>query len=90
VVQVANQYQPHTVRFAICNEDEYVDELRSLNLADATEDVKVAAFANNMKFRMEPVDDFETEDLQTFLTSLTQGFHSLQSNSAGSGRRELT
>ena len=41
VVEVAQQYQPHQVRFALSNEDEYIDELRALGLADAYEDVKV-------------------------------------------------
>ena len=59
--------------FAISNEEEYIDELRKLDMADANEDVKVAAFDNGMKFRMDPTDDLQYDELRKFVAELTAG-----------------
>lgn len=42
-------------------------------MADVNEDIKVAAFDGQFKFRMEPMDDFDPEDLQEFINKLTSG-----------------
>jgi len=73
VLQVAKLPEMSNVTFVICNEDEFIDELRNLNLNDATEDVKVAAYDVALKFRMDPTDDLETDELTTFVHNLVNG-----------------
>nr|CAG4643121.1 EOG090X0438 [Ilyocryptus agilis] len=73
VLEVAKVFQPTSIKFAISNEDEYVEELRALNLADATEDVKVAVYDGPVKFRMEPSDDLEPEELKEFVKLVISG-----------------
>ena len=80
VLQVAGDYlkvaaaEEASLRFAVANEDEYAEELQTLDLADALEDVKVAAFgANSVKFRMDPVDDFTAQDLRRFVDRIVAG-----------------
>merc|ERR1712177_28176 len=60
-------------RFAISNEDEFEDELKSLGLEDSGADVNAACYTEKQKFRMEPVDDFETSDLAKFIEDLRTG-----------------
>lgn len=73
ILEVAKIYQMSNAKFAISNEDEYLEELRSLNLADVNEDIKVAAFDRQLKFRMEPMDDFEPDELKEFIDLLSSG-----------------
>jgi len=74
VLEVAKVYAQTNVKLAVCNEDEYAEELRELNLIDATEDIKIAAYGeNNLKFRMKPTDDLEVEDLKEFIDVLASG-----------------
>jgi len=47
------------LKFAISNEEEFADELKSLGLEDSGEDVSVGCFTEKQKFRMKPVDEFE-------------------------------
>ena len=74
VLEVAKVYAQTNVKVAVCNEDEYAEELRELNLIDATEDIKIAAYGEkNLKFRMNPTDDLEVEDLKEFIDVLASG-----------------
>lgn len=73
VLEVAKIYQMSNAKFAICNEDEYAEELRGLNLADVNEDIKVAAYDGQLKFRMEPMDEFDPDELRDFINKLTTG-----------------
>ncbi|XP_046439075.1 probable protein disulfide-isomerase A4 [Daphnia pulex] len=72
VLEVAKIFQKSNAKFAISNEDEYLEELRGLNLADVNEDIKVAAF-DGQKFRMEPMDEFDPEEVKEFIDLLSSG-----------------
>ena len=73
IVEVAKIYRMSNVKFAVSNEDEYLEELRGLGLADVNEDIKVAAYDGQLKFRMEPMDEFEPEELKEFIDLLSSG-----------------
>lgn len=73
VLEVAKIYLKTNVKFAICNEDEYAEELKAAGLFDATEDVKVVAYDKNLKFRMEPTDDLDPEEMKKFIAELVSG-----------------
>ena len=47
----------------IANEEEYEDEIKALGFEDSGEDVNIGCFTEKQKFRMPPVDEFESEDL---------------------------
>lgn len=72
VLEVAKVFQNSNAKFAISNEDEYLEELRSLDLADVSEDIKVAAF-DGQKFRMEPMDEFDPQEVKEFIDLLSSG-----------------
>lgn len=73
VAKVAKDYKGK-VTFAVSNENEYEDELQALNLDDSGEDVNVGFFdVNNVKYRMEPVEDFSEEELRTFVEDVIAG-----------------
>jgi hypothetical protein len=51
------------LKFAISNEEEFADEIKSLGFEDTGEDVSVGCFTEKQKFRMKPTEEFEIEDL---------------------------
>ena len=73
VLNIAKLFVESNLRFAIANEAEYEDEIKSLGLEDSGADVNVACFTDKQKFRMEPVDDFESDDLANFIEDLRTG-----------------
>lgn len=73
VLAAAKVYRETNVKFAVSNEEEYAEELKALGLVDATEDIKIGAYDRQLKFRMEPTDDLEPEDLKAFINELTSG-----------------
>ena len=73
IVEIARHFTESNLRFAISNEDEFEDELKSIGLEDSGADVNVACYTEKQKFRMEPVDDFDTSDLATFIEDLRNG-----------------
>jgi len=73
IVEIAKHFTDSNLKFAISNEDEYEDELKSLGLEDSGADVNVACYTDKQKFRMEPVDDFESSDLAQFIEDLRTG-----------------
>jgi len=73
IVEIAKHFVDSNLKFAISNEDEFEDELKSLGLEDSGADVNVACFTDKQKFRMEPVDDFESSDLAKFIEDLRTG-----------------
>ena len=73
IVGIARHFTDSNLRFAISNEDEFEDELKSIGLEDSGADVNVACYTEKQKFRMEPVDDFEASDLARFIEDLRNG-----------------
>jgi len=73
IVEIAKHFTDSNLKFAISNEDEFEDELKSLGLEDSGADVNVACYTDKQKFRMEPVDDFESSDLAQFIEDLRTG-----------------
>jgi len=73
IVEIAKHFTDSNLKFAISNEDEYEEELKSLGLEDSGADVNVACYTDKQKFRMEPVDDFESSDLAQFIEDLRTG-----------------
>ena len=51
----------------------YEDEIKNLGFEDSGEDVNVGCFTEKQKFRMNPVSEFETEDLKDFIEGLRTG-----------------
>jgi len=73
ILDIAKHFVDSNLKFAIANEDEFEDEIKSLGLEDSGSDVNVACFTDKQKFRMEPVDDFESSDLSNFIEDLRTG-----------------
>ena len=73
ILEIGKHFVDSNLKFAIANEDEYEDEIKSLGLEDSGSDVNVACFTDKQKFRMEPVDDFESSDLANFIEDLRTG-----------------
>jgi len=73
IVEIAKHFTDSNLKFAVSNEDEFEDELKALGLEDSGADVNVACYTDKQKFRMEPVDDFESSDLAKFIEDLRTG-----------------
>ncbi|XP_037774382.1 protein disulfide-isomerase A4-like [Penaeus monodon] len=55
------------ILFAIADEEEFEDEIKSLGLEDSGESVNVGLFSNNLKYPLEPEDDFSSDVLSEFI-----------------------
>jgi len=73
ILQIAKHFVGSNLRFAISNEEEFEDELKTLGLEDSGAEVNVAIYTDKQKFRMEPEEDFESETLGTFVEALRTG-----------------
>ncbi len=74
VVEVAKSFVGSNLKFAICNEDEYEEEIKKLGFEDSGADVNVACFSEKQKFRMKiPDDEFEADNLAEFIEELRTG-----------------
>ena len=60
--------------FAVANEEDYAEELEAVKLGDSGVDVNVVWYdKNRIKYRMEPVDDFDGSDLRSFIHQAQDG-----------------
>jgi protein disulfide-isomerase A4 len=73
VLEVAKDFVGSNLRFAISNEEEFEDEMKSLGLEDSGEDVNIACFTEKQKFRKKMDGEFESEDLTEFIEHLRVG-----------------
>jgi protein disulfide-isomerase A4 len=73
VLGVAKEFVGSNLKFAVCNEDEFEDEIKSLGFEDSGEDVNVGCWTEKQKFRMNSPSEFETEDLKAFIEELRTG-----------------
>ncbi len=64
--QIAKHFVNSNLKFAIANEEEFADEIKSLGFEDSGEDVSVGCFTEKQKFRMKPTEEFEVEDLVSY------------------------
>lgn len=71
MLQVAKDFPEYT--FAIADEEDYADELKSMALSESGEEVNVGILAEGgKKFAMEP-DEFDSEVLRDFVVAFKKG-----------------
>lgn len=71
VLEVAKDFPEYT--FAIADEEDYSEELKTLGLSESGEEVNVGIMAEGgKKFAMEP-DDFDSEVLRDFVVAFKKG-----------------
>ena len=71
MLDVAKDFPEYT--FAIADEEDYAEELKSLGLSDSGEEVNVGILAEGgKKFAMEP-EEFDSEVLQDFVIAFKKG-----------------
>ncbi|XP_029314163.1 protein disulfide-isomerase A4 [Cottoperca gobio] len=71
VLEVANDFPEYT--FAIGDEEDYAEELKSLGLSDSGEEVNVGILADGgKKFAMEP-EEFDADVLRDFVMAFKKG-----------------
>ncbi|KAL7840830.1 hypothetical protein AOLI_G00261530 [Acnodon oligacanthus] len=71
VLEVAKDFPEYT--FAISDEEDYSDELKSLGLSESGEEVNVGIFAEGgKKYAMEP-EEFDSEVLREFVMAFKKG-----------------
>ncbi|XP_076360874.1 protein disulfide-isomerase A4-like [Tachypleus tridentatus] len=73
VLKVAKDYKGQ-ITFAVCNEEDFAEELKDLGLDDSGEDVNVGFFKTpKHRYSMEPVEDFNAEELKEFVENVQSG-----------------
>lgn len=73
VLKVAQHYKGQ-VTFAISNEVEFEDDLKSLGLEDSGAEINAGMYQSEReRYRMPPTDDFKSGTLRNFVESVLQG-----------------
>lgn len=71
MLDVAKDYPEYT--FAIADEEDYAEELKTLGLSESGEEVNVGILADGgKKFAMEP-EEFDSEVLRDFVVAFKKG-----------------
>lgn len=71
MLEVAKDFPEYT--FAIADEEDYAEELKSLGLSESGEEVNVGIMADGgKKFAMEP-EEFDSEVLRDFVRAFKKG-----------------
>jgi len=74
ILQVAKNFVGSNLKFAMSNEDEYEDEIKSLGFTDSGNAINMAAFTEKQKFPLHTDDDeFSAEMLSQFVEDLRTG-----------------
>jgi hypothetical protein len=73
VVRAAKEFVGSNLKFAVSNEEEFADEIKSLGFEDSGEEVNVGCWTEKQRFKMRSTDEFETEDLIEFVEELRTG-----------------
>jgi len=72
VLNVANEFSDFT--FAIANEDDFQDELKRVGLEDSPEEINVVVYDDeDMKYPMEPNEEFDSDVLSEFIEQYKNG-----------------
>ena len=71
---MARDKQYKDVTFAIAHEEEFLDQVKELELDDSGEEINIGLFdSNGRKYRMEPDDEFDSDALGDFLKAWRKG-----------------
>ncbi|CAH1788364.1 unnamed protein product [Owenia fusiformis] len=71
-LSIANKNRDIT--FAIASEDAFESDLKALQLEDSGEELNFGCFGeNNKKYRMEPMEDYDADEIQEFLDDFKKG-----------------
>ncbi|XP_033097687.1 protein disulfide-isomerase A4-like [Anneissia japonica] len=72
ILEVAKDYKDLT--FAIADEEEFKDQLKELELDDSGEEISIGIWGDNKKkYRMDPEEDFDEEELKEFIDAWKKG-----------------
>lgn len=72
VANVAKDYKD--IKFAIANEEDYIGTMmKEVGLDDSSEEFNIGCVRNSKKYRMEPMDEYEEDDVREFLNKLKKG-----------------
>ena len=70
--KIANNHKE--VKFAIADEDEHSHLLAEFGLDDSGEEINIACYGpDGKKFPMEPMEEWESEDIEEFITKMKKG-----------------
>ena len=70
--KIANNHKE--VKFAIADEDEHSHLLAEFGLDDSGEEINIACYGpDGKKFPMEPMEEWDSEDIEEFITKMKKG-----------------
>ncbi|XP_045168058.2 protein disulfide-isomerase A4-like [Mercenaria mercenaria] len=72
VANIAKDYKD--IKFAIANEEDYINTMmKEVGLEDSPEEFNLGCVKNGKKYRMEPMDEFDEDEIREFLNKLKKG-----------------
>lgn len=72
VANIAKDYKD--IKFAIANEEDYMTTMmKEVGLEDSPEEFNIGCVRDGKKYRMEPMDEFDEDEIREFLNKLKKG-----------------
>jgi hypothetical protein len=68
-LKVAKDYMNTNLKFALSDEAEFADEIKSLGFEDDNAEVMVGCLTGKQRFKMAPKKGFESQDLVRFFNA---------------------
>ena len=66
------------ISFAIANEEDYKNVIQEFGLEDSPEEINIGCFGlDGKKYPMEPMEEFDSEEIVEFLTKLKKGLYEI-------------
>lgn len=72
MAKIAKNYD--NITFAIADEENYKSMIDDFGLGDSPEEINIGCFGiDGLKYPMEPMEEFDSEDIEEFLNKLQKG-----------------
>lgn len=72
IANIARNYKDIT--FAIANEEDHSNLMKDFGFEDSGEDMNIGIMTEEKRFAMEPMDEFESSHIESFLDDFVSGW----------------
>ena len=71
IAEIAKDYKG--IRFAVADDEKNQQMIKTLGLDESSEEINIGIIANNKKYPMEPMEEFDSDHIREFLDKFLKG-----------------
>lgn len=72
IASIAKDFR--NITFAVVDEEKNMQMLKELGLEDSSEEINIGILANGKKYPMEPMEEFDPDEVREFLNQFLKGY----------------